>query len=764
MCHRMKRRVMIISALVGFGTLVCAGKGFAATPDAPLRPQVAAAAKHDLSPPLRSMKVIPPSPAAPMRVIPLRPLPKREGIAAPFGKVQALDLVIQNWSGALTMPSPIRSFEGISNVDAVLPPDTNGDVGLNHYVQWVNLSFAIYNKSGTLLFGPAAGNTLWTDFGGPCQTTNDGDPIVLYDHLADRWLMSQFANADTGPPFFQCIAISQTGDPTGAWFRYAFVYSTTKFNDYPKFGVWPDGYYMTANQFIGNTSSGAGVVAFERQKMLDGLPAQMVYFDLFSVNPNFGGMLPAHLNGPPPPDGTPNFVVEVDDTIFGFPTDSLRIWAFHVDWTTTADSTFGVSGNPNTILDTAPFDANLCNFSANCIPQHGTTRRLDALSDRLMYRLQYRHFGDHDSLVVNHTVDVDGTDHAGIRWYEIRDPGGTPVIYQQGTYAPDSAHRWMGSVAMDKNGNMALGYSVSDGDLFPSIRYVGRLTDDPLGTLPQGEMELIAGTGSQTSGFSRWGDYSSMSVDPVDDCTFWYTQEYYASTSSSGWRTRIGAFRFPSCGLPPGTDLSIVKTDLPDPIPLGGTLTYTLSVINNGPDAATGVVVTDTLPAGATFLSATSPCTETSGTVTCSLGSLTSGSQVTLNIYVVPTGAGTISNSASVTGNEPDPDLANNAATTETLVTAGGAACVGTGSLAIQGTVNTLNGARIAGGLMTLTGSGGCSSSVLTDAKGKYRFNRLAAGTYIVTPSKAGCSFTPPGQSVTISKKKPTVGFTAACQ
>ena len=461
-----------------------------------------------------------------------------------------MDPVLQDWPGSPAMPAPLQNFEGINNRNGALPPDTNGAVGPNHYVQWVNLSIAVYSKTGTLLAGPVNGNFLWGGFGKPCETENDGDPIALYDHLADRWVLSQFAlpNFPHGP-FYQCLAISATPDPTGAYFRYAFQISQIKLNDYPKFGIWPDAYYMSINQFNAGslTWAGAGVVAFERHAMLAGLPARMVYFDLFAVNRDFGGMLPAALDGPAPPLGSPNVFVEADDGAFFPPSDALRLWQFHVDWMNPANATFGVNGNPNLVLPTAPFDSNMCNFNRSCIPQPSTTTKLDAISDRVMYRLQYRNFGTYQTLVVNHTVDVDGTNHAGIRWYELRDSGSGFAIQQQGTYAPDSDHRWMGSIAMDGAGDMALGFSVSSASTFPSIRYAGRLASDPPGTLAQGETTLIVGSGSQTSSSSRWGDYSMMAVDPTDDCTFWYTQEYYTTTSARGWQTRIGAFWFPSC-------------------------------------------------------------------------------------------------------------------------------------------------------------------------------------------------------------------------
>jgi hypothetical protein len=448
------------------------------------------------------------------------------------------------------MPAPVQNWEGLGNLAGVLPPDTQGDVGLDHYVQWVNLSLAIWDKSGTLVYGPVDGNTLWQGFGGPADSSNDGDPVVIYDRLANRWLISQFAlpNYPAGP-FYQYIAISRSPDPTGSWYRYAFEVSDSKMNDYPKLGVWPDGYYMSVNQF--NTRggwAGAGVFAFDRAKMLAGDPsASFITFDLYSVDAGYGGMLPAQATGPtPPPAGAPCPFAEADDDAWGWPHDQISLWEFHADWANPANSTFGLSGDPNAVLQTAPFDTNLCGYDL-CISQQGVTSALDTISDRLMFRLSYLNFGDHQTLTTCHTVDADGTDHAGVRWYELRDTGTGWGIYQQGTYAPDSEHRWMGSLGMDKAGDMALGYSVSGADLYPSVRYAGRLPGDPLGELSQAEQTLVAGGGAQTHSSGRWGDYSTMSLDPTYDCTFWYTQEYYASTSSAGWQTRIGSFKFPTC-------------------------------------------------------------------------------------------------------------------------------------------------------------------------------------------------------------------------
>jgi len=544
-----KNLCLALLLVLVFGALALPSRQTFAAPPAPLTPTVGYAVQMDVSPALHDMQPLAAEPQ-PLSIpdVNLR-LPK----ALRSNIVEGADPVLQSATGPAVMPAPLTSFDGLGNINGVHPPDTQGDIGYDpvtgtkYYVQWVNLSFAVWDVTGTptQIYGPVNGNTLWQGFGGPCQNTNDGDPITLYDPLSHRWLMSQFS---VNGPYYQCIAISQTADPTGPWYRYAFLVSATKMNDYPKFGVWPDGYYMTVNQFTGGSSwGGAGVFVFERDKMLVGDPtASFQYFDLYSVNSDFGGMLPSDLDGSTlPPTGSPNYFMEVDDSTWIGPNDAMRLWEFHVDWANPNNTTFGLNGQPNAVVNVASWTP-LCTSTRACIPQPGTSVKLDAIGDRLMYRLAYRNFGDHESLVVNHTVDAGGN-VAGVRWYEVRDPGGSPVIYQQSTYAPDSTHRWMGSVAMDVQGNLALGYSVSSSSVYPSVRYAGRLADDPLGTLPQTETSLVAGTGYQTSSYNRWGDYSMMGIDPVDDCTFWYTQEYLATSGYAPWVTRIGSFRFPNC-------------------------------------------------------------------------------------------------------------------------------------------------------------------------------------------------------------------------
>ncbi|HRI57271.1 MAG TPA: hypothetical protein PK170_09260, partial [Anaerolineae bacterium] len=508
----------------------------------------------DLSPPLRDIAPAeaPPGEPALMRFWESELLPGHEQ----EGSFSGVDATLQSGHGPEAMPAPIQNWDGVNNTGySVRPPDTQGDVGRNHYVQWVNVRFQIWNKSGTSLYGPAAGNTLWSGFGGQCQTTNDGDPVTLYDHVANRWVMMQFAVAST--PNLICVAVSQTADPLGSWYRYSFSWPNSYMPDYPKIGLWPDGYYLTVNQFTqAGAWRGAGVLAMERAQMLTGAAAQAVYFNGYSYNANYGGMLPADWEGPtPPPAGAPNPFVEWDDGAWIAPSDALRVWNFHVDWTTPANSYFGTPGSPfvpTYTLPTANVDPTLCAASPACIDQPGTNVNLHDLADRLMHRLQYRNFGTHQTLVTNHTVDTNSpAGRAGIHWYELRNSGGGWGIHQEATYGPadtSSTSRWMGSIAMDRGGNTALGFSITDNvSLYPSIRYVGRLAGDPLNTLPQSETTLVTGGGYQNDSYNRWGDYSAMQVDPTDDCTFWYTQEYAQTSGGYNWYTRIGSFKFPSC-------------------------------------------------------------------------------------------------------------------------------------------------------------------------------------------------------------------------
>lgn len=440
----------------------------------------------------------------------------------------AMDAAVQKSAGPLVAATLVLNFDGqAATSSSWLEPDTNGAVGATQFVQWVNVSFSVYDKaSGALLKGPVLGNTMWKGFGGECETTNSGDPIAQYDKAAGRWLMIQHATP-SGGPYYQCAAVSTTSDATGTFHRYAFPLND--FPDYPKVGVWPDAYYLAMDMATSSFSFvGPRVCALDRNSMLAGASATAICFQLGS---NYMSLLPSDLDGStPPPAGSPNYFISLG-------ANALNIWQFHVDFTNSSKTT--LTGPSN--IPVAAF-SKACGGGV-CIPQLGTRQRLDSLGDRVMYRLAYRNFGDHESLVVNHSV-VAGSS-VGVRWYEIRSPGKNAVVFQQGTYAPDSSYRWMGSMAMDKVGDIAVGYSVSSASVNPSISYTGRVPTDALGTL-EGEASIVNGTGSQTSGVNRWGDYSALSVDPVDDCTFWYTNQYLA-TNGKNWRTRIASFKFTTC-------------------------------------------------------------------------------------------------------------------------------------------------------------------------------------------------------------------------
>ncbi len=456
--------------------------------------------------------------------------PVQEGFNNLVDANAGLDPVLQSEAGVLHPNTTIVNFDGINNKDGYWPPDPAGDVGPNHYIQAVNTSFAIYSKTGDLMYGPTILSTLWA---GLPHIQNDGDPIVLYDHLADRWIITQFSlpNFPNGP-FYELIAISQTADPLGAWYRYTFQFDDMP--DYPKLAVWPDGYYMSTRRFSSGSLNwlGPSVAVFERDSMLVGNTARMASFNLPSGKPE---ILPADLDGQVPPAGSPGYFISQTDGV----TDRLDLYKLHTDWIDSANAVF--EGPQN--ISTVAFDGNMCStYGGSCIPQKGSSQKLDPLSPRLMNRLQYRNFGSYEAIVANGTVDADNTDHAGIRWYELRTNDTTWYLYQQGTYAPDTNHRWMGSISMDGNGNIALAYSVSGIGMYPSIRATARRSGDTLGLMTYAEESIIEGAGAQTCDPPRWGDYSSLTVDPVDDRTFWYTNEYYASTSSSDWRTRIASF------------------------------------------------------------------------------------------------------------------------------------------------------------------------------------------------------------------------------
>lgn len=561
---------LIVFIFAVFSAYSFINKSEAATPDEPPGVQVSQSLGNEVSPPLHEMPPVPLQ-AGPKHEIPKRALPHIPSV------FYYIDSLMQTTTGPLVSTTSGNNFDGVDDASQaavsgslVAPPDTNGAVGSDQYVQWVNLAFAVFDKAGNKLYGPAAGNTLWSSWSGSpnaaqaaCAANNSGDQIAQYDKAANRWVMMQPVFTS---PYYICVAVSTTSDATGPYNLYVFPVQRigarkpqAVFPDYPKLAVWPDGYYLSFNQFQGNTFLGPAACAMDRNKMLSNQPATM---QCFSPGSSYGSLLPSDLDGSiAPPVDSPNYFMN-------FGTNSLNLWEFHVDFSTPSNSTF----TGPTIIPVAAF-SEACGGGV-CIPQLGTSQQLDSLGDRLMYRLAYRNFGDYESLVMNHSVYT-GVGNTGIRWYELRNPSTTPTLYQQGTFAPDSNFRWMGSIAMDKMGNIALGYSVSSSSMNPAIRYTGRVPSDTLGTM-ESETSIIEGAGSQTNGLNRWGDYSSISVDPVDDCTFWYTNEYLDTYGSFNWSTRIASFKFSSCSFSP--DFSISATPSSQTIVQGNNATYTATV------------------------------------------------------------------------------------------------------------------------------------------------------------------------------------------
>jgi len=477
------------------------------------------------------------------------------------------------------MPAPDVSFDGLSNYDnidaygaVIIPPDMIGDVGPNHYVQVVNALVRIYDKSGSPLTPPFKMSELFGSLGTPCSARNDGEAIVLYDQLADRWLLSQYCTLF--PPFRQMIAVSKTGDPTGAYFVYEFVMPNVRLNDVAKFGAWPDGYYMSTDEFIGSDFAGSGMFAFDRNKMLAGDPtSSYIYFNRHSSTiAHLGNLLPADLDGlRPPPDGAPEVFVGYTATEYGDPQDAIRLFDFHADFTHPDRSSF--TERPESPLAVASFDPTSPDGRTD-ITQPAPGERLDANSDRLNYRVAYRNFGKSEAIVFNQTVRLSQVPYrAGVRLYELRRSGEHFSVAEQATIGDTNSSRWIGTAAQDHDGDLAIGYNhVSDTEQ-PSILYTGRLVGDPPGSI-RNEATLINGTGVQKAFGWRWGDYGGMSVDPTDDCTFWMTGEYYTLASQNfsdfTWLTRIGAFKFPQCRPAPRAVISGVVTNAANGQPVVG--------------------------------------------------------------------------------------------------------------------------------------------------------------------------------------------------
>ena len=534
---------IVCSSLVSWSQVASANKPVLQSQKGPI---VIKEFKHDTGPRLREMAPLFPEIGAPSE----HEIKNNVNPNHNWSNQVQKDPVLQTEENSPHLQTPNFSleFDGAGFGDNFfcncMPPDNDGAVGTTQYMQFINSEYRVFDKSGNTVLGPLFGNAFWSGFGGECESENNGDPVIRFDAAAQRWVVSQFAlGPSESGPFYECVAVSTTADATGSYNRYAFPF--TVFPDYPKIGVWPDAYYFTFNNFpaTGPGFVGADACAADRTSMLAGAAATM---QCFQQDSSQFGMLPSDLEGSiPPAAGTPNFVMELDPD----GSANLDLFQFHVDFATPSNSTF----TGPTLIPVAAFTP-LCNteFRGQCVPQPDSgSDLLESLGDRLMWRLVYRNFVDHTTLLVSHSIvaPIAGTlsSTGGVRWYEIRNPETSPTVYQSGTFAPDSQYRWMPAIAMDANQDIAVGFSRSGAAAgqYPSIVYAGRVPTDPAGTL-ESEVVLVAGLASQTGGGDRWGDYSSLTVDPTDDCTFWFTEEYYKA-SGWDWNTAVGTFSFPGC-------------------------------------------------------------------------------------------------------------------------------------------------------------------------------------------------------------------------
>lgn len=684
---RTRKLLVLIAALGGF--LLAAGPASAQSQQSNLT--VSYPEGFAVSPPLshisQSTSTALPALSTPQTVIPVRPRPLTNRAAlAPAPMLQ--DQALQTTAGA---PLELEDEEGQPRFPGVgangsAPPDPNLAVGPNHIVQVVNTEVAVYTKSGTIFSGyPKTLGSVFSNLGGGC-TGEWGDPIVQYDKVADRWLISQLESFNA--PYGECIAISQTNDPTGAYYLYSYSFGSN-LNDYPKFGVWPtstnSAYTATYNLFAnGGPFVGAALCAYDRAAMLSGAaqPAQVC----FTIT-NDAGYLPSDLDGPTlPPAGSPGIFLTFETL------SSLRYYQLSPNF-----------ANPSSSTLSAPTDITVASFTeacggGTCIPQPGTSQQLDSLGDRPMYRMAYRNFGDHEALVLNHSVTAGSS--VGVRWYELRSPlTGAFTLYQQGTFAPDAIYRWMGSAAMDSAGDIAIGYSASSSGLFPAIRYTGRVPTDALGTM-RTETSLLSGAGSQTGNLSRWGDYTALRIDPGDDCTFWYTDQYQPSNGSFNWATFIGSFKFTNCGTGPAPDFSISASPGSQTVVQGNPTSYTVTVTPSGSFTGNVNLSVSGLPSGASGSFNPNPITGGSGSSTLNI---TTSSSTPAGTYTV-----------TITGTSTSPSLTHS--TTVTLVVT--SASSGNFSLSASPPSQTVTAGRSASYTVTVTPSGGFTNSVTLSVSG----------------------------------------------
>lgn len=533
----MNVKAVVLAPVVLIAFSLALPSNLSAEKPAQSRPEVISDSYHDTSLPVTQYSMEVPHGRVPREVEHPRPRRILSGASLPVA-----DLAEQTFVAPPVSAKIGFNFEGIpnsANGQALegIPSDDNLAAGATQVVETINTAWQVFDKTtGKSVFGPQQISAIFTGLPGLCgqgQTFFWTDPIVLYDQIANRWIISQIAADSSFSTGNECIAVSETSDATGKYHRYVFKFGTNVFNDYDKLSVWPDAYYANYNLFGPSSFIGDEACAYDRAAMLTGAKAKAVCFK----KTNEFSLLPSNADGTtPPPSGEPSFFVDLSSAT------SLHLYRFHVDFTTTSKSTF--KGPINIPVKAY---AMACG-GGTCIPQPGTAQQLDSLGDRLMFRLAYRNFGDHESLVVSHSVMTNKA-ASGERWYEIRNPNGTPKVFQQGTFTHGGDSLWMGSIDMDKAGDMALGYSKSNATtLHPSLGFTGRVPTDPLNTM-EGSALIFVAKGSATDA-NRWGDYSSMVIDPVDDCTFWYVNQYIPKTMPKNaitFHTRVASLKFPTC-------------------------------------------------------------------------------------------------------------------------------------------------------------------------------------------------------------------------
>jgi len=533
------------------------------------------------------------------------------------------------------------SFDGIGS-NGWIPSDSNLAVGPSQIAAIVNTYLAIYSKTGTLLSGPTNLPTIFAPIGGLCGTEYIVDPIVLYDRAADRWVVAGIGLNYAGS-YGECVGVSTTNDPTGSYSLYFYSFGSN-LNDYEKVSTWAtasnSAYLATYNIFDGGSSfAGADLCGFDRTKMLAGVASAAM---LCQMTPSSeGSYLPSDMDGPTTPvDKTPGLFLTWQNSNPG----ELYLRKLTLDFAKNK----ATLANPITI-DVANDNLSCGVGFGTCVPQPGTSQELDTLGDRLMYRFAIRHFSDHDRAVVSHAVE--NGNEVAVRWYELYDPAGNVTVNQQGTFAPDTTYRWMSSLAEDQSQDIALGYSASSSSVYPAVRFTGRVPSDPAGSM-ESEASIMEGAGSQTGGTyaNRWGDYTAMQVDPSDDCTFWYVDEYLQANGYYNWSTHIGSFVFNGCGAGGGPAVGLSPTTLKwGKIAVGSTGAAKKVVLTNIGNETLNIA---TIGTSGDFALAT--VIQTKKVMPCvNGGSLAPGATCEVKVTFTPTQTGTRTGDLSFTDNAP---------------------------------------------------------------------------------------------------------------